>query len=283
MMKVVQALEQAAEKLTQAKIPSPVADSYWLLAHAIGSSRAEVVRRVTFDENLSESEFENLETALARRVGREPLQHITGKAAFRSLELSVGPGVFIPRFETEQVAQIGIDFLNSLTASAKAVDLGSGSGAIALSLAQETAAEIYAIEISDEAARYAMRNISQLGLRVELMVGSFEDLLPKLSPLDLVVSNPPYIPISATPIESEVANYDPEIALYSGVDGLDAAREIIAISKFALKPYGMLLLEHADGQGDQLRELLLGEGFNTVIAHPDLTGRLRAVSGTRGS
>jgi release factor glutamine methyltransferase len=193
----------------------------------------------------------------------------------------VGPGVFIPRFETEQVAQIGIDFLKSLSSTAKAADLGTGSGAIAISLALETSAEVVAIEVSSDAAKYARENIQRLTPHVQLIVGSFEQSLLNLTELDLIISNPPYIPRAAVPIEPEVYKFDPEVALYSGEDGLDSIREIVAISTFALRPEGMLVLEHADGQSDQVCELLLEQGFTSVTAHPDPTGRLRAVSGIR--
>lgn len=280
-MKLAQALEEARQKLAQAKVPSPDADAHWLLAHAISSNRAEVLRRITLLEDLSQTEQDLFYSSLNRRVKREPLQHITGKAAFRNLELLVGPGVFIPRFETEQVAQIGIDFLKSLSSTAKAADLGTGSGAIAISLALETSAEVVAIEVSNDAAKYARENIQRFAPHVQLIVGSFEQSLLNLTELDLIISNPPYIPRAAVPIEPEVYEYDPEVALYSGEDGLDSIREIVAISTFALRPEGMLVLEHADGQSDQVCELLLEQGFTSVTAHPDPTGRLRAVSGIR--
>ncbi len=280
-MKVAQALEQATEKLTQAKVPSPAADAHWILTHATSSNRAEVLRRATFDEDLSKAELDCFLSFLERRLKREPLQHITGKAPFRTLELAVGPGVFIPRFETEQVVQIAINFLKSFSSKPKAVDIGTGSGAIAISLALETSAEVIAIELSPEAASYARRNIEHLAPNVKLTVGSFEEILPGLAEQDLIIANPPYIPISAVPVDPEVYKYDPELALYSGQDGLDAIREIIAISVFVLSPAGMLVLEHADGQSDQVRELLLEQGFTSVTAHPDPTGRLRAVSGIR--
>ena len=280
-MKLAQALEEARQKLAQAKVPSPDADAHWLLAHAISSNRAEVLRRITLLEDLSQTEQDLFYASLNRRVKREPLQHITGKAAFRNLELLVGPGVFIPRFETEQVAQIGIDFLKSLSSTAKAADLGTGSGAIAISLALETSAEVVAIEVSNDAAKYARENIQRLAPHVQLIVGSFEQSLLNLTELDLIISNPPYIPRAAVPTEPEVYKFDPEVALYSGEDGLDSIREIVAISTFALRPEGMLVLEHADGQSDQVCELLLEQGFTSVTAHPDPTGRLRAVSGIR--
>ena len=131
-MKLVEALAFAKEQLALVGVPSPDADAHWLLAHATDSTRAELLTNITFDLDLTEEQITEFNLSLEKRLRRIPLQHITGSAAFRSLELSVGPGVFIPRFETEQVTQIAIDFLNSLPATPKAIDVGTGSGAIAI-------------------------------------------------------------------------------------------------------------------------------------------------------
>lgn len=280
-MKFVEALAFAKDQLSLAQVPSPEADAYWLLAYAIGSTRAEVINRLTFDLGLTDEQLEKFNFSLQQRVMRVPLQHITGTAAFRSLELEVGSGVFIPRFETEQVAQIGIDFLRSLPGAPKAVDVGTGSGAIAISIEKETEANVWAIEISEDAAKYARKNIQNLESEVTLLVGAFEDLLPKLAEVDLVISNPPYIPLSAVPMDIEVRDFDPELALYSGEDGLDAIRDLVALAPISLRSGGLLVLEHADGQSDLVRELLLSSGYGGVTVHPDPTGRLRAVSGIR--
>lgn len=280
-MKLVEALAFAKNKLTEAGVPSPDADAHWLLAHSLETSKAELLTRITFDEELTDHQALQFKADLEKRVARVPLQHITGQAAFRTLELVVGPGVFIPRFETEQVAQIAIDYLNSLPGKPKAADLGTGSGAIAISLAKETNAEVYAIELSAAAASYAQQNITGNNSSVTLLVGSIEQELPKLQNLDLVISNPPYIPLDAVPIDPEVRDFDPELALYSGTDGLDLIRQIIEIAPLSLRVGGLLVLEHADGQSDSVRELLLEAGYGGVSVHPDPTGRLRAVSATR--
>ena len=280
-MKFVEALAFAKDQLSLAQVPSPEADAYWLLAHSIGSTRAEVVNRIAFDLGLTGEQLDVFNASLEKRIQRIPLQYITGFAAFRSLELKVGPGVFIPRFETEQVTQIGIDYLRSLPGKPKAVDVGTGSGAIAISLAHETNASVWAIESSQLAAEYAIENIQRSRVDVKLLVGGFEDTLPTLTELDLVISNPPYIPSGAIPIDPEVRDFDPEEALYSGEDGLDAIRELVAIAPVSLRPGGLLVLEHADGQSDLVRELLLDAGYGGITVHPDPTGRLRAVSGIR--
>lgn len=280
-MKLVEALAFAKEQLALVGVPSPGADAHWLLAHATDSTRAELLTNITFDLDLTEEQITEFNLSLEKRLRRIPLQHITGSAAFRSLELSVGPGVFIPRFETEQVTQIAIDFLNSLPARPKAIDVGTGSGAIAISLAKETNAEVYAIELSKSALDYAKTNIAANVVDVKLLEGEFEMHLPTLRELDLIISNPPYIPISAVPQDPEVRDFDPELALYSGEDGLDAIRELIELALLSLRPGGMLVLEHADGQSDLVRELLLEAGYGAVSVHPDPTGRLRAVSAIR--
>lgn len=280
-MKLVEALAFAKEQLALVGVPSPDADAHWLLAHATDSTRAELLTNISFDLVLTQEQITEFNLSLEKRLRRIPLQHITGSAAFRSLELSVGPGVFIPRFETEQVTQIAIDFLNSLPARPKAIDVGTGSGAIAISLAKETNAEVYAIELSKSALDYAKANIEANSVDVKLLEGEFEMHLPTLRELDLIISNPPYIPISAVPQDPEVRDFDPELALYSGEDGLDAIRELIELALLSLRPGGMLVLEHADGQSDLVRELLLEAGYGAVSVHPDPTGRLRAVSAIR--
>jgi release factor glutamine methyltransferase len=235
---------------------------------------------MTFDFGLTDPQREELLLALEKRMQRIPLQHITGSAGFRDFELRVGPGVFIPRPETEMVAQLGIDYLRQIPSPALALDIGSGSGAIAISLAREViGTRVIAVEASQDAAAYTAQNIQGLAPNVELRVGDFQDNVLDLSgSLDLLISNPPYIPIDAIPIDQEVREHDPDMALYGGQDGLDVIREIIQFGPLLLKRGGMLVLEHADGQSDAVCELLLAEGFSKVQAHSDLTERLRSVS-----
>ena len=275
---LTEAIADISSRLEAAGIVSFEAESEVLLADFLQVSRGELRAMALTGE---ERDLLDLEPLVERRVSREPLQHITGKAPFRSIELQVGPGVFIPRFETELVTQIAIDYLNSLPTPGRAVDVGTGSGAIAISLSRESSATVFAIEQSEEAAEYARKNIQELAPGVELIVGDFAGELPTLQDLDVVISNPPYIPSSAVPIDPEVRDYDPELALYSGEDGLNAIRELAACAQIPLRPGGLLVLEHADGQSDEVRELLLSEGWRSVSAHPDNTGRLRAVSALR--
>jgi release factor glutamine methyltransferase len=140
--------------------------------------------------------------------------------------------------------------------------------------------QVDAIELSDDAARFTLQNIDSSRASVNLLVGDFREIPLEFASYDLVISNPPYIPLSAIPLDPEVRDFDPELALYGGEDGLDLIREIIEHARLLLREGGMLVLEHADGQSDMVCELLLAN-WQTVRAHPDSTGRLRAVSAVR--
>ena len=270
-------LAQTADRFTAAGIVSSQVDAELILCFHLGISRGELLSKAFIGAEIEPGP--ELEALISRRASREPLQHITRQAFFRGLKLEVGPGVFIPRPETEAVVQVGLDFLAGAK-SKKVLDIGTGSGAIAISIATESAATVQAIELSASAAEFAARNIASNQAAVELFVSDFRDLQLQFSSYDLVISNPPYIPQDAIPIDPEVRDFDPELALYSGADGLDAIREIIESAFLLLRPGGMLVLEHADGQSDQICELLLGD-WQEVRVHPDPTGRLRSVSAIR--
>lgn len=282
-MKLSEALSFATEKLSLASVPSPQADATWLLCHVLDTDRSDLLTRITFDQELTPEQLDAFEAALARREKREPLQHITGTAAFRSLELSVGPGVFVPRPETEQVVQYAIDYLRQLPTPGVAIDLGTGSGAIAIAMAKEVPqAKVFAVELSESAHAYAAKNIVANGVTVELRLGAMQEVVSDLvGSLDVVISNPPYIPNAAIPIDPEVRNYDPELALYGGEDGLDVIRDISGIAAALLRPGGLLVLEHADGQSDDIRELLLTDGWLNVSAFQDATMRYRTITAIR--
>lgn len=282
-MKLSEALAFASEKLSAAGVPSPQADATWLLCHILETDRSDLLTRITFDQDLAAEQLDAFLVALARREQREPLQHITGKAAFRSLELSVGPGVFIPRPETEQVVQYAIDYLRQLPTPGVAIDLGTGSGAIAIAIAVEVPeTKVYAVELSQAAFDYAAKNIEANAAAVELRLGAMQEVVSDLvGGLDVVISNPPYIPDSAIPIDPEVRNFDPELALYGGEDGLDVIRDISGIAAALLRAGGLLVLEHADGQSDAIRELLLNDGWLSVSAFQDATMRYRTITAIR--
>ena len=270
-------LTETAETFKAAGIESHQADAETLIAFSLGLSRGELKAQAFLGESFEPTA--QLLEMIRRRSRREPLQHITGVAYFRNLTLEVGPGVFVPRPETEAVVEIALQYMKG-KADAKALDIGTGSGAIAISIATEANLLVDAIELSEFAAEYTRRNIESNKAQVNLKVGDFRDIPLALESYDLVISNPPYIPLSAVPLDPEVRDFDPELALYGGEDGLDLIREIVALAELLVRPGGMLVLEHADGQSDMVCELLLADWQN-VRAHPDSTGRLRAVSAIR--
>jgi release factor glutamine methyltransferase len=282
-VKLVEALAFASDQLSLAGVPSPQADATWLLCHCLQVDRSELLTRITFDFGLTDDQLLVFNAALERRVKREPLQHITGTAPFRSVELAVGPGVFIPRPETEQVVQYAIDFLKLLPSPGRAIDLGTGSGAIAIAMATEAPqTKVYAVELSPEAHAFAARNIEALAPEIELRLGAMQQVVGDLvGTLDVVISNPPYIPDDAVPIDPEVRDFDPDLALYGGPDGLDVIRDISGVAAALLRTGGLLVLEHADGQSDAIRQLLLEDGWQRVSAFQDATFRFRTITAVR--
>lgn len=280
-MKISEALATKTAQLETAGVPSPAVDAKLLLAHVLKCSLKDLEAKLLFAESVDQAQLNSLDELVALRCQRFPLQHLTGIAYFRHLELEVGKGVFIPRPETESVVQIGLDFLASI-AKPKVLDLGTGSGAIAISIATEhPGSEVTAIEKSDLAFRFAERNIAKYDANVSLIQADFESVELPAASFDLVISNPPYIPTDAVPRDPEVRDHDPALALYSGKDGLDAIRVISVIARELLRNEGMLLLEHADSQSESVCELLWSKGWKQVVAHQDATGRYRTVSAIR--
>jgi release factor glutamine methyltransferase len=278
-------LREAIDVLTAAGVPDPRVDAELLLGHVLGASRGRVQSLEITGSSVEDADVERMRAVVARRATREPLQHITGRAPFRSLELAVGPGVFVPRPETEQVAQFAIDALRAVaSAEPIAVDLGTGSGAIALALATEVPhARVYAVEKSPDAHRWAARNFAETGAaNATLVLGDLADALHELDgTVSLVASNPPYIPREAIPRDPEVRLFDPELALYGGEDGLDVVRALSATAARLLHPGGTLVLEHGELQGAAIRELLRADGWNAVATHRDFTTRDRATVALR--
>lgn len=248
-------------------------DALLLLAHALEVGPGEARRAVAEGRYLTAAQRERFAAGVVRRGRREPLQHITGLAPFRFVELRVGPGVFVPRPETELLVDIAKELL---PAGGTALDAGTGSGAIAIALATERPdARILAVEASPEAHGWAKRNVERLAPGVELIHARFEDALPATPPLDLLVSNPPYVPEAAVPQDPEVARYDPAAALYSGEDGLDAVRALARLGLVALRPGGAIALEHGELQGAAVRSILGAHGWQRAETRQDLTGRDR--------
>ncbi len=277
--------ERAAAELADAGVPDPEVDAELLLGHVLGLSRGEVQAKIALDAEVSDEDADAIRALVARRATREPLQHLTGRAPFRNLELAVGPGVFVPRPETEQVAQFAIDALNASAAPEPvAVDLGTGSGAIAIAMATEVPrARVFAVERSPEAFEWARRNASESGAgNLELVLGDLADAVPELdATVAVVISNPPYVPADAVPRDPEVRLFDPATALYGGADGLDVVRAVSRTALRLLHPGGTLVIEHGELQGADIRSLLTADGWRAPATHPDLLGRDRATTALR--
>ncbi len=270
----------------------PGADSELLLAHVLGESRGRVQALAIMGTRIADEDRRAALRLADDRAGRVPLQHLTGRAAFRGIELEVGPGVFVPRPETETVAQFAVDALAAIPSipgalEPIAVDLCAGSGAIALALANEVAsARVWAVEKSPEAHAWASRNVARLGDgRVDLILGDIADartlLAPVLGRVNVLISNPPYVPTGMVPRDPEVRDHDPELALYGGADGLDLVRVISEVGLDLVVPGGLLVLEHAEMQGAPIRALLSADGWRMPATHQDLTLRDRATTAVR--
>lgn len=276
---------RAVTVLAGAGVPSPDVDAELLVGHVLGIGRGRVQARALTDTALSASDTVEILGLVERRAAREPLQYITGVAPFRNLELAVGPGVFVPRPETEQVAQFAIDALRAAAhPEPTGVDLGTGSGAIALAMATEVPhARVVGVENSPLAFVWAKQNFRRVGADNARAV--FVDLADALPEFDgtvaVVVSNPPYIPLGAIPRDPEVRLFDPEHALYGGPDGLDVVRAVSTTARRLLHPGGTLVLEHGEAQGAAIAALLTGDGWSAIATHRDLLGRDRATTALR--
>lgn len=277
--------DETVRALASAGVPDPEVDADLLLGHVLGLSRGGVQARLIVGGELGATDAAALAELVARRARREPLQHLTGRAAFRSLDLAVGPGVFVPRPETELLAQLAIDALRAAAEPEPiALDLGSGSGAIALSMATEVPhARVWAVENSPAAFPWTRRNVDEVGApNLELVFGDLAVALPGLDGRAAVVaSNPPYIPAAAIPRDPEVRLYDPEHALYGGADGLDVVRVLSRRALELLHPGGTLMIEHGEAQAAEIAALLSGDGWHAIAHHRDLTGRDRVTTARR--
>jgi release factor glutamine methyltransferase len=272
-------VREAGERLAAAGVPSPEHDAAELLAHVLGTTRS----RLALAADVSHEQAGEYDALVARRAHREPLQHLTGSAAFRYLELAVGPGVFVPRPETELLAGWGVEQAQAVVDAGRApvvVDLCTGSGAVALSVATEVpAAEVHAVELGDQAHEWAARNLADSGvdLRHGDMAEAFHDLD---GTVDVVLCNPPYIPLDAyESVAPEARDHDPELALFSGSDGLVALRVLERVAARLLRGSGVVGAEHADAQEESAPAVFVRAGrWVDVRDHRDLAGRPRYVT-----
>ncbi len=268
---------EVTEILAEGQVISPNAETRWLISHALDCDQSSLVLR-----EVSAPEHGHIMDLVARRLAGEPVQHITGYAPFRYEQVAVGPGVFIPRPETELLVDHVLNYLAQLPAGPRrVVELCAGSGAITRSLAKERGGlELYAVEISEQAWPWLQRNLDGLG--VDTRLGDMATAFTHLDgTVDVVVANPPYVPAGFRPqLRPEVLR-DPQIAVFSGADGLDAMRVVHQVGLRLLRDGGLLAVEHDDSHAPEVLTLL-SQGFNPVTSHRDLTGCARHCLAIRG-
>jgi len=281
-MAAQQLVRDAARRLGAAGVASPDHDAAELLAHVLGTTRGAL----HLDPPVDPDQAERYDDLVARRAGREPLQHLLGVAWFRHVAVEVGPGVFVPRPETELLAGWAIERAAALVAAGETpvvVDLCTGSGVIAKSIADEVPqARVHAVELDPPAHGWAERNLAGTGVDLRLgdLATAFDDLVGQV---DVLVSNPPYVPLEAwESVAVEARDHDPHLALFSGDDGLDAIRVLDRRGAELLKPGGVVGIEHADAQGESAPGVLSRSGrWEEVRDHRDLAGRPRFLTARR--
>jgi release factor glutamine methyltransferase len=278
------AILAATEQLAAAGVPSPQVDAEELAAHLLAVPRTKLGLHPLIDQHTADA----YRALVDRRSAREPLQHLTGLATIGRATVRVGPGVFIPRVETELVVEAALDAIAEVD-SPVVVDLCTGSGVIALAIAAARPdAGVHAVERSPGALAWARRNadlhVSSGGTPIDLRGGDITDerLLADLDgTADLVTANPPYVP-DGTPVDPEVADHDPAAAVFAGPDGLDVIRPLISVAAGLLRPGGFLAIEHDASQGESVPALLAARRvLDQVAEHVDLAGRPRFVTARR--
>jgi release factor glutamine methyltransferase len=281
-VRVADAVADAAERLFAARVASPRVDAELLAAHVLGIPRG----RLASAERFTDTQAERYAELIAKRAARVPLQHLTGRAPFRYLELDVGPGVFVPRPETEVLVEWGLRWLRANDATPQiVVDLCAGSGAIAASVATEASGPtVYAVEREPDALTWLRRNV--LGLGVVVVEGDATDpeVLSELDGrVDLVLCNPPYVPeIGAAGLPAEVTRHDPHVAVFGGTDGLDVIRPLVGRFATLLRPGGAVAVEHEDVHAYVVPTLVHVDGrFVDVEVHHDLAQRPRFTTARR--
>lgn len=283
-------LAEATGRLKDAGIETARYDARLLFAEACGISPRDIDKALVMSDSIdvTDEQLAAFRSMMDRRASREPLQYIVGHVPFRYLDVQVGPGVFIPRQETEIVVQAGIDWLTREGLYApKVVDLCAGSGAIGLSIVTEVrGAEVWAVEKYQQTLEWTKRNAKRVadkdpaaGYNYHLEAGDATDattLAALNGSIDLVVTNPPYVPMSQPPTQPEVRDYDPQAALYGGsADGTLIPERIIRRAFALLRDGGVLVLEHDITQADRLLTYALANGFSQARTGADYTSRPR--------
>jgi release factor glutamine methyltransferase len=282
MTQLRRAIDSAAALLAEAGIDSARCDAEQLAAHLAGVDRG----RLPLLDSPRDEFFERYREAVTARSRRVPLQHVTGTASFGPVQLHVGPGVFIPRPETESI--LAWATAQRLPARPVIIDVCTGSGALAVALAQHRAnlgleARVIGIDDSDAALDYARRNAEGTAVELARADVTVEGLFPELDgQVDMVVANPPYIP-DAAELDPEVAQHDPHHALFGGPDGMTVIAAVVGLAGRWLRPGGLFAVEHDDTTSSETVELIYSTGlFDDIHARRDLVGRPRFVTARRG-
>jgi release factor glutamine methyltransferase len=281
-MEIKAILRAAKAQLSESNISE--VDAEHLLAHILGLTRMDlhnpVVLEATLlgfsDQNIVEEQFFDL---LDRRLNFEPLQYLTGTAPFRHLDIQVGPGVLVPRPESELLVEAVLQHIKNLAEPVSVVDLGAGSGALSLAIATEApASRVIAVEKSPEALVWLKKNVSHIAENVRIVEGDVADVLPGIK-CDVVIANPPYIP-QRQKLPRDVEAFEPHVALFGGPTGLEIPHMFIEAAARLLKPQGVLVIEHGEDQAEEIAKLL-DVDFSEVASHDDLVGRPRWSSAVR--
>jgi release factor glutamine methyltransferase len=281
-MEIKAILRAAKAQLRESNISE--VDAEHLLAHVLGLNRMDlhnpVVLEATIlgftDQNILEEQFFDL---LDRRLNFEPLQYLTGTAPFRHLDIQVGPGVLVPRPESELLVEAVLQHIKNLPQPVSVVDLGAGSGALSLAIATEApGSRVIAVEKSPEALIWLKKNVSVIAENVRIVEGDVADVLPGIK-CDVVIANPPYIP-QMQQLPRDVEAFEPHIALFGGPTGLEILQLFINAAARLLKPQGVLVIEHGEDQVAEIAKLL-NVDFSEVASHDDLVGRPRWSSAVR--
>ena len=261
-------------------------DAEILFAHLLGLTRMELHNPIALERALAEISDESAivdgyAQLVQRRCNHEPVQYLTGTAGFRNLDLAVGPGVLVPRPETEGLVEEVLKHIANLPGAVSVIDLGAGSGAMAISIATEAPnTHVIAVEKSADAIEWLKQNVAFYDESIRIIQGDVAEVLEGVK-CDVVVANPPYVPDSQ-PLPKDVANFEPAIALFGGPDGLELPKRFIDAAARLLKTGGLLAIEHTETQGDLIAKLLSTD-FTQISLHLDLTGRPRWTSAIRGN
>ena len=275
-------LRQGKEQLSQAGFAGVEAEH--LLAHTLGISRMELHNPLKVEGALSaigdmaiiEETFWKL---LDRRCAHEPLQYLTGTAYFRRLDLQVGPGVLVPRPESELLVEAALYHIEKLSGAVSVVDLGAGSGALALAIATEApTTHVIAVENSPAAIEWLKKNVAFIDEKVRIVESDVVAALEGVK-CDVVIANPPYIPDNQS-LPLDVVGHEPASALFGGLDGMQAPLRFIAAAARLLKPAGFLALEHHETQGAEI-SAVLAQDFEDILLHKDFNDRPRFTTAVR--